>query len=502
MPMMDPQTAYERVKAMYEKGRFRSALTNVEAMLRQMPGHIPLLGLQVSCLLRLDRAAEAARVTRRALRHVSVPAQRTMLAVQLVEAHSQLNEFDDAIELVRAEHQARPNDDRLTSAYAHILFLAGRKTEALDLVLDATRRSEPSVDLASAFGEAALRTDHAQEAIDYALRAIAAQPEAPPRNRCRAHTQLGHLLDRAKRYDEAFEHYRLANSLVPAEYHDEVNRQRLDALIEIYDPARFENAPRPAPHGPRPVFIVGMPRSGTTLTEQIIDAHPRAFGAGELGAINELVQETLATGDNLDALRPDRIDPARLNEAAESYRRETLAIATKAGHPDAALIVDKAPTNFWYIGFIAQAFPDARIIHCRRDPRDTCLSCYFQALNAAHAYAFDLRHCGQFYRVYLGMMEHARRLAADPRVGLSMLEIGYEDTVADQEAQTRRILDFIGLPFDDACLKFNETGRIARTLSNDQVRQPIYKSSTRRYERYARHLAPLLEGLGDAVPQD
>jgi hypothetical protein len=173
-----------------------------------------------------------------------------------------------------------------------------------------------------------------------------------------------------------------------------------------------------------------------------------------------------------------------------------------ANNPAVEVIVDKAPMNFWYMGMIALAFPDAKIIHCRREPRDNCLSCFFQALNPGHSYSFDLGNCGRFYRHYREITDHYTGVLNDDRVGVKVFENHYEDTVNDQVGKTRALLDFVGLEFDEACLNFHTSGRVALTLSNDQVRQPIYKSSTKRYERYADHIGPLVEGLGDVIGQD
>jgi hypothetical protein len=247
---------------------------------------------------------------------------------------------------------------------------------------------------------------------------------------------------------------------------------------------------------PRPVFVLGMPRSGTTLTEQILDAHPLGFGAGELGLISELFREVAPKQESPYSLAPDEYDPKQIAQLAKIYRRETIAMAD---NPSVEIIVDKAPMNFWYMGMIALAFPDAKIIHCKREPRDNCLSCFFQSLNPGHSYSFDLYNCGRYYRHYHEVTEHYTRVLRDPRVCVEVFDNQYEDTVADQEAKTRALLDFVGLEFDEACLNFHQSGRVALTLSNDQVRQPIYKSSTKRYERYAGHLDPLLEGLGDLI---
>jgi len=503
MPTTDLTTAFESTHQLFQQGRYKLALSQAEVVNRQRPGHVPFVALQVACLLRMARTEQAARLTRRTLRHVAHPSHRSMLISQLVEAHTQLNKFDDAIEIARAEHEARPDDEIVAGSYIHILHLAGRKQEALAAARAAIARAEhPSPKLGANYAEVALRSEHAPHALEYLLAAMETAQDEPDEALAFAHTQLGHLLDRAKRFDEAFEHFRLAGERSPVVYSDQSQGARADRTIEAFSPDRYTGLVRPAPRSPTPVFVVGMPRSGTTLTEQIIDAHPRCAGAGELHFINEIVRDLIGDEGTLNDVAPDRIDHARLAQAAESYRDSIAAlVAPTDGSPAPEFIVDKAPGNYWYLGFIAMAFPDARVIHCRRDPRDNCLSCFFQALHAAHSYAFDLKTTGQYYRHYDRVMKHNRSMSTDPSVGLNMLEIEYEDTVGDQEAQTRKILDFIGVEFDEACLRFNETGRVARTLSNDQVRQPIYKTSTKRFERYAAHIGPLLEGLGDVVTE-
>ena len=155
--------------------------------------------------------------------------------------------------------------------------------------------------------------------------------------------------------------------------------------------------------------------------------------------------------------------------------------------------------NYNYLGMIAAAFPDARIIHCQRDPRDNCLSCFFQLLNPGHAYSFNLESCGLYYRRYRQIVGHYTKLLASEPVNMTVFENDYEGMVADQEQRTRDLLEFIGLEFDPKCLDFHKTGRVVITLSNEQVRQPMYTTSTKRYERYAKHIGPLVEALGDVI---
>jgi len=439
------------------------------------------------------------RIAKRALRNISHKPHRVMIITHMSDGMTQAGNLDEAIELVQAELESQPDNASLAGSLVHMLVMRNDHEGAVKIIEDLRERGIESLNLAAVYGRALLRTDRRDEAIEYIQKLIEEQPDATDARKYLAYNALGHLLDKAKRYDEAIEAFNTSNSLMKPDFDERRLDNTLTCISESWTPERFAIAERPEPSGPRPVFIVGMPRSGTTLTEQIIDAHPKGFGAGELGLITDLVRDLAKDPDNPYATGPDEYDPEALKQAARTYREETRALA---GDRDVEVIVDKAPLNCQYLGFIALAFPDAKVIHCHRDPRDNCLSCYFQLLNAGHSYSFDLYNCGRYYRNYRQIMSVYRDLYKSPQVNMAMFENDYEGMVANQEQRTRDLLEFIGLPFDPACLEFHNTGRVAITLSNDQVRQPIYKSSTKRYERYAAHLAPLIEGLGDVLDDE
>ena len=238
-----------------------------------------------------------------------------------------------------------------------------------------------------------------------------------------------------------------------------------------------------------PVFIVGMPRSGTTLLEQILDSHPEAHGAGELlelpGLIKGLTEEL-----GSDAAFPgclSAVAPNRWTELGARYA-DTLAQRT----PAARRVTDKLPENHQRVGFISLILPRAKIIHCRRDPLDTCLSCYKLLFTGGQKYSYDLRDLGRQYRLYDSLMAHWSRVLPG-----RILDVRYEDLVADQEAETRRILAHCGLDWDPACLRFHESDRQVMTASAIQVRRPIYRDSVDKWRRYEAHLRPLLDALGD-----
>jgi len=238
-----------------------------------------------------------------------------------------------------------------------------------------------------------------------------------------------------------------------------------------------------------PVFIVGMPRSGTTLIEQLLASHPSVFGAGELLNLTKLAARLRASEGSPVPF------PEAISALADDHLRQLGAAyvrGVRAAAPAARRITDKLPSNFRFAGLINLALPNARIIHTRRDPVDTCLSCFSKMFAGEHSFACDLGELGRYYRAYEALMEHWRRVLPD---GV-MLEVQYEDLVADFAPQARRVVEHCGLEWDERCLAFHETERAVRTASATQVRQPVYQSAVGRSRPYAAMLGPLLDALG------
>lgn len=298
---------------------------------------------------------------------------------------------------------------------------------------------------------------------------------------------LGKAREDVGRYDEAFAAYaegnRLQHALLPC---DEAEADaRLERIIRTFSPEFF------ASHAPRrslvkadkaPIFIVGMPRSGTTLLEQILSSHPGVHGAGELLDLNEVVMTRSANSpfpDFVPGLSAE--DFARMGE---EYRERLWRLA-----PDAARITDKMPANFFYIGMIHLMLPEAKIIHAMRDPMDSCFSNYARLFNDTMEFAYDLGTLGRYYARYITLMRHWHTVLPQG----SILDLRYEDMVADTEGQARRVLDHVGLPWDDNCLAFHRNKRHVKTASVAQVRKPIYKTSVARWQRFEKHLQPLLD---------
>jgi tetratricopeptide (TPR) repeat protein len=233
-----------------------------------------------------------------------------------------------------------------------------------------------------------------------------------------------------------------------------------------------------------PIFIVGMMRSGSTLVEQILASHPQVFGAGELTLFKQAMSAVI--GRDAYPTKAADLSTEALRQLGLVYRESLQKEA-----PAVRRITDKFLHNFLYCGLIALALPDARILHTRRDPVDTCLSCFSKLFVGEHPYSYDLAELGRYYRAYDGLMAHWRQVLP---AGM-MLEVDYERVVDDLEGQARLILDFCGLPWDDAVLSFHQTARPVRTASALQVRQPIYKSAVGRWRPEEALLKPLLDAL-------
>ncbi|TLZ35550.1 MAG: tetratricopeptide repeat protein [Gammaproteobacteria bacterium] len=298
------------------------------------------------------------------------------------------------------------------------------------------------------------------------------------------HHALGKYHDDVGDYDAAFRHHRDANELARRSrppYERAVMTQRATRTLAAFDRSALEALRRHGLDSERPVFIVGMPRSGTTLAEQILASHPLVHGAGE--------QLYWSFASDVEAAAP----PAERVATIAGLGREYLATLGKLS-AGAARVVDKLPSNFRNLGLIHAALPKARIIHLDRDPLDTCVSIYFQGFTAGHPYAAAFGDLAHYYREYLRLMAHWRATLPPE----TLLEVRYESLVEEPEAWSRRMLAHVGLPWDPRCLEFHRNERPVLTASRWQVRQPIGRSSVGRWRRYERYLGPLRAALGDA----
>lgn len=306
------------------------------------------------------------------------------------------------------------------------------------------------------------------------------------------HFAAATVLDKEGGHDDAFDHFRAGNDLAATlrPFDAAALAADVDATLATFTPdllGRLEGAGDPAA---TPVFVLGMPRSGTTLAEQIAASHPEVFGAGECHFLPDSAGSLkAATGAATASAAVAAATPAMIADAASRHLAGLSALA-----PDAARIVDKMPANFRLLGLIPILFPNAAIVHCVRGAVDTCLSCYFQNFSQ-QPWSHDLTNVAAYYREYRRLMDHWHAVLPG-----RILDLRYEELVADKDTHARRLVAHLGLEWTDGVSDFHKTGlkegRSIKTASLWQARQPVYNTSVARWKRYGKHLGPLIEALG------
>jgi tetratricopeptide (TPR) repeat protein len=385
----------------------------------------------------------------------------------------------EALESCRTALRNKPDFPEALSFLGELQADEGRFEEAERLFRQALS-IRPKFVFAAA-GLATLKRLTAQEA-EGLVRLVQEKP-LPMGEEISLRYALGSYFDGCGRYEEAFAEYVRANDLTkrrqPAYEPSKVTR-RVDGIIEGFaafdEQSQISSAPPPIP-----IFIIGMPRSGTSLAEQILASHPEIFGGGEIVFWSAVCDAWFDTRGRNEPTKP------LLQRYAADYRVKLQALQT-----DARLIVDKMPVNFLYAGLIHAALPHARFIHLRRHPIDTCLSIYFQNFYNIGPYATDLSAMAHYYAEYSRIMEHWRAVLPPA----TLLEVPYESLVSDPEPWTRRMLDFVGVPWNSQCLEFHKVERSVITASRWQVRQTIHTQSIARWRRYEKYVAPLHTLLG------
>ena len=458
----------------------------------------------------------------------------------------QINDLARAESCLRQAAALEPNDAQVHSTLARAIVEQGRKEEALEEVRRSVELDPASADLRNDAGvvhgtlgdfetarelyRSALALDPgiAKAALNLAkskrfhalhdedeelVRAVARHPIASPSAQRDLHLALGKIHDDRGEWESAFAHYEQANRPFSAAALQQVadSLALMDRMRTVFDSDWFAACPAPVSADPTPVFIVGMPRSGTTLVEQLLAAHPRVHGAGELSDVLRLAGETASdAGVDVDplrsgvvsmhaALRPDTdaaypecvraLGAGRIAAFGERYLERL-----RAHSAEAARITDKLPGNYLHLGFIATILPGAKIIHCRRDPLDTAISVYFTDFMVGHEYSNDLRAIGRQIRGMRALMTHWEAV-----LGARILTVDYEALVADPEPVVRAMVTHVDLDWDDACLRHHEVTRAVHTASAWQVRQPVYKRAAGRARHYDRFLDPLREALGEVA---
>ena len=396
------------------------------------------------------------------------------------------------IELIERALRKRP----LAAAYHH--NIAGLYRRVGEMAL-AKARFQDAFTLKPDYGEAyqgyaEMVAFAPQDPFLDAVEQQLTDPNLNDQTRCYLHFAAGKYLDDTAEYDQAFKHYESANGLAARSFSVSKNRQFFQDLVYFQpDLQSIEARGGSVGDQPMPIFVVGMPRSGTSLVEQILASHSRVFGAGEL---NDLATVSLQLAQTLRAQSAPagmrRDESSRLVQVAvdQARARYLHALRDRDYGEGIQWIVDKHPLNFRFLGLLRAMIPGVKIVHVSRHPLDTCLSCFFQNFTKGQDYSFNLTDLGQYYLDYQRLMNH---WSAVP--GLNIHTVTYESLLASPQSVIESLLAFCELPFEPACLRFYDTIRTVSTASFNQVRQPIYQTSKARWRHYAQHLGPLARML-------
>jgi tetratricopeptide (TPR) repeat protein len=461
-----------------EKEEFQPAIAAARRVVELAPafaeGH-HILGRALNARQRTQGAEDALRMA------VRLDPQSLSMAETLGRFLQQTGRSQEATEFYR--HRLDQNPEALG-----IVHGLGQSLRSLGRFEEAAACFEQVIALAPEFGNAPRDLAMCRKAIDgdaqrAALEGLLDTPDLPRVERIATLYALGKWFDDVGHYDRAFARYAEANA---AEREDALAagirfsptafRREIETKIRVFTPAYFEQRIDTGLETELPVFIVGLYRSGTTLTEQILASHPAIHGAGEVPLMRHLASTLMPTPEHAHQWQREA-----LTDAAERYLENLQA------RDGAALrIVDKHPDNIFLLGLIACLFPQAKVIICRREARDNVLSCYFQRFQRTMAFTTDLADCAHRYVETERLADHWRRV-----LPLQILDIQYEKLVEDLDGQARRLIDFVGLPWDPACAKFHETERTVNTFSAWQVRQPIYQTSVGRWMNYEKYLLDL-----------
>ena len=462
-------------------GRAESALPLLQearSMAPRHPGILLNLGLALRETGQLDDAAECLEQLVAISPSANACNQLGALKGTMGDAEDAVNFFKKAIALDEGHRDAWLN-------LGITLEQLGDRRGAVRVLRDALERMP---DFASAYYQLMqVDSEDATDADIVAMRKLIGAPGTTPADRVLLHYGIGQAQDKRGHYADAFGAFEQAHRLKARSrrFDLESHLKRIDLLVNAF----AEVAPLDIEH-PQLVFIVGMPRSGTTLTEQILASHSRVLPLGERPFIGELAEGLTEAARMPFPQALDSASPADLLRLAARCRDRYLAHLAHLHHEPSKILIDTTPANYMLVGLIARIFPAARIVHTHRHPLDTCLSIYQYPLSDAHAYAHDLAQLGGTYAAYRRIMSHWREL-----LGLRLYDLQYERLTTSRESEIRALLGFCGLPFEPACLEFHRSQRRVRTPSASQVRRPIHQASVGRHKHYLAHLGPLMDAL-------
>lgn len=469
-------------------GRFKEAVRAFEAVLKDLPDHMEANYMMAQMATKLGATRNAVDHIRRALK---LGTGQHLIHAAMAEACSKHGLAGEALEHIDKALMLEPENVQTKVLKASILLQLGKMQEAHALARSLVLANPSDNDAIIVFANSAKFTGTEPE-IALIERAYRDKPR--PGSLKALGYAVGKMHNDAKHYDEAFAWFKSAADSYDARNVQGLMTERTRLMREAFSEDVILKKRLTGHPSKKPIFIVGMPRSGTTLTEQILASHPDICGVGELMAMARISMMVSTHDGHAAAYANDvrKTDKKKQHILGENYLNTVYGFDKNSRH-----YADKMPSNFFYIGLINILFPHAKIIHCTRDAIDNCVSCYTSPLNETHLYAKRLDVLGHYYRSYHALMDYWKDVSP-----IEIFDMSYEATVENLEGQARALIDHVGLPWNAACLKFNEAKSQISTISKWQVRQPIYTTSIKRWKAYEKHIGPLIEALGDLAVTD
>ena len=400
-------------------------------------------------------------------------------------------EFDKAEKLLAPVLKKNPDNERALVELLKIYTNTNRQDEAIEIVTPFIQGDLDNVSpvLMACYLEACKNTPNLEQAVQLSEKLIS-KTTAKNEDLYGLFFQLGAYYDKSGDYEKAYNFFEKGNQL--RDERDDIFEKQIKTLeqnVSSLTSSVFSDAASSDNMSELPVFVVGMPRSGTSLVEQILDRHPDIYGIGENNLINQYLLDYIRHKPYLEKFSDcfAAFTQQELHEISSDYCNKI--IQETDGKPYKR-IINKMPDNFRLIPFIRMLFPNARIIHCARNPLDTCLSIYFQIFSGLHYYAYNQRKLARYYNLYQSLMKHYTET-----LNIEVMNIQYEELVSDQELWSKQLIEYCGLEWNDACLDFHKSDRHVRTASKDQVNKPIYTSSVNRWKNYEKYITPLMKSL-------
>jgi len=464
------------------------ALRILGEALKFAPENVQTLLLTARIQLRRNNLQAAEQAARLALKEDAENAEGLIVLGQVLH---ETDRYDEALEVLDRALKKAPENPEALNFYGVALKSVGRLDEAREHILKALKLNDAMYGAYANLNDLVDFSEGIGEELFNRMEAIFESISNPEAEQFLAlHFAYAKALDDRGQHEKALDHYITGGRMkrVQLEYKEADTHGFFDSIRAAFPKEVFENRKFAGLDDDRPVFIVGMPRSGSTLVEQILSSHPDVYGAGEVKYLARALGQLRDRFPSLPKYpeMAEKITPAQLEIVAKNYQQ-----SLSQGAGNSKRITDKLLTNYFFLGLINLLFPKAKVINTRRDPVDTCLSGFTKLFKDDMPHSYDLSELGRYYAKYRELMEHWEKVLPEG----FMTTVVYEDVVADTEKEARRLIEFLGLPWNEKCVEFHKSDRPVKTASVAQVRKPIYKTSVKRWKKYGDGLQPLVNAI-------